>query len=327
MSNLITPKSGDISQGSSAAPWQPWDRKDGIVQQWITLSNSYSGSYESIGKNMKGWDIVLFKFGNPNGGKIFIDSHLHGNEQYGHQLLISIIKWVLSSSDPNAIRIRERNQILVVPCINYRWARTNYNIPSWMGTTKDADGGKYGVNLNRNFSPTWSSSLSHVTTDSYSGVAADSELESKALIAAWNKYKPRIYYNLHQGTGPSTSCVATSTQAVTDLSKVKSLYTTIALTYGITPYTISTSNGGQGFAQDGASKIGSAAFMSEVMSGWDFTAAKKTSLTTGDNFQKFRALFIAMCQTVEINSPTNPCQSYIDRIAELEAELLLLKGS
>ena len=148
-----------------------------------------------------------------------IDSYLHGNEFYGYQVIKSLITWLLTSNDADAKRILQNNYVLVVPVVNYRWGRTNYNTPSWM-TTNDPgnDGDDCGVNLNRNFGPSWSSSLSYSNTDSYSGVSADSEAESQALINAWNKYNPRIYWNLHQGIGPSTSSTAISSQATAEFA-------------------------------------------------------------------------------------------------------------
>lgn len=317
--SLVIPKNGDINQGPDPSNYQPWDRKDSIIQKWQTLLGPTG---QSLGKNAKGWDIVYFTLGNPVGGTVMVDAHLHGNEFYGHQLLYSLINWVLTSGDPNAKRILGKNKLIIIPNVNYRWGRTNYYVPGFMTAKDPGDKKICGINLNRNFSPTWQSGLSDNNDDNNSGSAPDSELESKALIWAWNVIKPRIYWNLHQGTGPSTSARATSTQAVADLSKVKSLNVTIATQYNIAPYNITTSNGGSGFAQDGAAKAGVLGIMSEVMSGWDSAANKKTALSSGENFQRFRAMFVAMCQAVESDDtppvpPIDPCQQYKDEIVRL----------
>ena len=105
---LILPTSQQIIYDTSNSQWLPWIRKENVVPDMISIANTYGGTYESIGKNMMGWDIVLFKFGNPNGGRIMIDSYLHGNEFYGYQVLRSILLWMLTSSDADAVRIRQK---------------------------------------------------------------------------------------------------------------------------------------------------------------------------------------------------------------------------
>ena len=67
---LSYPRLGQITKGSGGALWNAWNDKEEAVPYFIGLADSYGGSYESIGKSSgnKGWDIVLFKFGNPNGG-------------------------------------------------------------------------------------------------------------------------------------------------------------------------------------------------------------------------------------------------------------------
>ena len=70
---LVLPTSQDIIYDTSNSQWLPWIRKEDVVPDMISIANTYGGTYESIGKNMMGWDIALFKFGNPNGGRIMID--------------------------------------------------------------------------------------------------------------------------------------------------------------------------------------------------------------------------------------------------------------
>lgn len=303
--SLVLPSSGDITE----SPWptyNPWDRKDSIVAKWISLANQYGGSYESLGKcSVKGWDIVLFKFGNPAGGRVMFDAQLHGNEFYGHETLYTFIKWLLSSSDSDAVRIRERNQILVVPNVNYRWGRTNYNVPTYFTPTlKDpsGDGDLIGINMNRNFSPTWNSSLRTSNTDACSGDHADSELEAQALINAWNLYHPRIYYNLHQGASLSHIVTSTSTQAKADVAKVKELAPAIASRLGASNWASNAnagSGGSSGHAVSGAAKYGLLGWMTELRSGWSNDASIRVELNSGAIYKGFKALVIAMCNAVE----------------------------
>jgi len=301
---LSYPGRGQIADGSGGSLWNAWDPKEEAVPYFISLADNYGGSYESIGKSSgnNDWDIVLFKFGNPNGGKVMIDSYLHGNEFYGYQVLKSVITWLVKSNDADARRILENNYILVVPVANYRWGRTNYNVPSWMSANDPAnDGDDCGVNLNRNFGPNWPSSYSRSNSDSYSGTSSNSEPETQALINAWNKYQPRIYWNLHQGAGPRTWCTAVSSQASSDANRVRSLLSSIQSRLGVSQgWSFSVSSRyGSGFSKDGAAQRKSVGFMTEVMSGWDASSSKKANLETGNTFKQVKAMFIAMCQAVE----------------------------
>jgi predicted deacylase len=88
------------------------------------------------------WDILIFKFGNPNAPAVMVDSYLHGNEYYGYQVLKSIATWLITSGDPDAARILQTNYVLFVSVANYHFGRTNYNVPSWMSTEDPSyDGG------------------------------------------------------------------------------------------------------------------------------------------------------------------------------------------
>ena len=306
---LSYPYSGQIDYGSTSSSYMPWAQKEAAVPAFMSLSNDYGGTYESIGKSSSpnNWDIIMFKLGNPNGGTVMIDSLMHGNEFYTYEVLHSLVSWLLTSGDADAKRILQNNQLLVIPCVDYRWGRTNYNIPSWMTADDPAmDGDECGVNLNRNFSPGWPSSLSRSNSDSYSGTVADSEKESQAVIYAWNTYQPRIYWNLHSGAGPTTWAAAATTQAKEDANKVRSLLPEIQQNLGITSgWTFSVGEGlGGGMAMDGAAKAGSAGFLTEVMSGWDNSASKRTSLTSGSTFKQAKAMLIAMCRAVE--NPESP---------------------
>lgn len=310
--SVVIPSTGDVAQITGT--YGPWDRKDSTVQKWITLANTYGGSYESIGKSSSSsfggnsnWDIVLFKFGNPSGGKVMLDAYLHGNEFYGHEVLFGLMTWVLSSSDENAVQIRSNNYILVIPCVNYRWGRTNFNIPSWM-TFMDygEDGGVCGVNLNRNFKPSWSRSLNHSDSDSYSGTSQNSEPESQALINAWTKYSPRIYWNLHQGGGSMTLCTAVSTQAINDANKVQNLLPSVLSSLGVNNTGVARFRVGgmygEGYSVDGAAYRGIAAFLTELRPEWTSSSIMRADLNSGTTFKRCKGMLIAMCQAVEVES-------------------------
>lgn len=315
---LILPPAGSVPNGYET----PWTDKEGCVPEFQTLATTYGGDWESIGKSSSSsfggnsnWDIAMFKFGNPDGGVVMIDAQMHGNEFYGYQVLKAVVTWMLSSSDADAVRIRERNCLLIVPVVNYRMARTNFRVQSSGYNDYSNDGGRVGVNLNRNFGPSWSSGGS--ATDSYSGPSADSEAESQALVNAWNLYHPRIYWNLHQGSGPSTMCTARTTQATADANTVDSLLPSIQSSLGLTSgwsFNVGSSYS-SGFSKDGAASRGSAGFLTEVSTGWDANPTIKASLETGNIFKNVKAMVIAMCQAVESTTPSLSSitgQSYIN---------------
>src|SRR4030042_4447636 len=159
-------------------------------------------SYEVIGKSIQGRDILLFKVGNPNGGKFMFDGRVHGWEDCGTENGIQFIKWVLESNSSDAKRVRERNYLLFIPIINIdnssdrQNARRSYTYPN--GTTIKIP---YGVDLNRNFPSGWGrlGSTDPSNNYDYMGPAAGSEPETKAVLNAMKKYQPNIYMNVHCG--------------------------------------------------------------------------------------------------------------------------------
>ena len=100
-------------------------------------------TYETIGKTVENQDIIMFKIGNPDGGKVLFDGAMHGTENMGGELLYFYAKWLLTSNDPLANRILARDYTLLIPVLNIegmqRYERKNAN----------------GVDLNRNFATNW----------------------------------------------------------------------------------------------------------------------------------------------------------------------------
>lgn len=308
------PSEGDISYAAAGTLYRPWTKKELIIPEWINYANNHDGTHIKIGicSKTEEWDILAFSYGNPFKPCILIDAHLHGNEHYGYETILSILHFV-TSNDPTAQQIRENNHIVFIPIANYRWARTNYYIPDGM-TAKDsgADGSLHGVNLNRNFSPSYKSSLKNSNTDGNSGPYADSEKESQAIIYAWNHFKPRIYWSLHQGAGPYTNTISKSSQATTDLNKMISLIPSTASLIGansngklISNLKINT-NYGSGYSYDGAASKGIAAMMCELRSEWKYTPEIRNDLSNGETYKQTLTLFITACQAIQTPSTSTP---------------------
>ena len=306
---LFLPKPGDITSAKSGDVFKPWDEKDIVVTKFIKLTDSLGGSYESIGKSStsprssysKPWDIVLFKYGNPTKPAILVDAHMHGNEFHGYEVLYTIIKWLLSGNDDYAKNILENNYILVIPCLNYRWSRGNFNIDPRMTVTGPSDLEKNGVNLNRNFGPRHDSTF--LDKDSYGGKFPDSENESKALISAWEKYHPKVYWNLHQGAVPYTSCTASTPVQLIIANKIKDIYGTIQGKLGVDSVNMATfrisNHFSTGLAVSGASSMGSVGFLTEVYKSWRNYDDIRSSLNNGLQYKQYKALFIASCLMIQ----------------------------
>jgi predicted deacylase len=162
---------------------------DTLIESFKSFATIYPSlvSYEVVGKTVQGKDILMFKIGNPYGGRVLIDGAIHGDENLGSELLYFFVKWLLTSSDPLAKRILMGNYLLLIPALNvdsYGKYRTNAN----------------GVDLNRNFATGWNSGGStDPTSKYYRGPAPLSEPESQALVQVFKVWKPSFYINLHRG--------------------------------------------------------------------------------------------------------------------------------
>ncbi|MEM4733384.1 MAG: M14 family zinc carboxypeptidase, partial [Candidatus Bathyarchaeia archaeon] len=122
----------------------PYRDYDSYIASFKNLANSYPNliTYEAIGKTVLGKEILMFKIGNPAGGKVLFDGAIHGWESLGGELLYLYAKWLLTSRDPLAYRILSRDYTLLIPAPNtdgYNKWRTNAN----------------HVDLNRNFATNW----------------------------------------------------------------------------------------------------------------------------------------------------------------------------
>jgi hypothetical protein len=227
---------------------------------WKELADSTPyGSYEVIGKSIQGRDIMLFMFGNPNGGKVMIDSRGHGPEDCGGEIGYTFVKWLLTNNSNASNRILRENYVMFIPVVNpdttrRQNMRANYTL---------ADGSilkvAYGVDLNRNgisgFGGSGSSNASN--NYEYRGLYGGSEPETQALAFAEQKYRPDIYVNTHCGMNMWHYCTNNNiTKAI------------IAQVKNVSPVTISKyPPGGQctgGYIMAQASSYGANAWIFEI---------------------------------------------------------------
>jgi len=194
--------------------------KSETISSFQSLCNRHSdvASYESIGKSVQNNDIWLFKFGNPDGGVVMWDAQLHGGEGLGTEIFWIFCQWLLESNTEKANNYLKTNYLLVIPVVNIDTSarqnmRRHYTATETQGTIYEGNALdiSFGVNLNRNFPTNFGQSGTSNASDmnDYRGIKGASEPEARALIACWQKYKPKIYVNTHQWAGPSIIYSAT----------------------------------------------------------------------------------------------------------------------
>lgn len=312
-SSLSYPKNGEIKYANYNSSFMPYTRKEAIIPFWINFTIQNGGTYESIGKSSspQGWDIVAFKFGNQSRPAIMINSYLHGNEHYGYEVLSALANWLVSN-DTTAKNLLANNYFIFIPLVDYRWARTNYNYQNVSEPYIDVDDNMpSGVDLNRNFSPSWSNASFE---QQYSGAYPDSEPESQALINAWNKYQPRVYWTLHHGsTRIYTEAIATTPQQKTDVNNLKTLLPRIAEENGVSnsslKFYVQTAFGacyggaGKGFAIDGASSHGALGLITELKTTWIYTDDILADLHSGEAFKQAKTVLTAVSEVLQIVPP------------------------
>jgi hypothetical protein len=206
-------------------------------------------TYETVGKTVLNKDIIMFKIGNPAGGRVLFDGTMHGTENIGAELLYVYAEWLLTSTDPLADRILRSDCTLLIPAVNvdnYNKIRTNAN----------------GVDLNRNFATRWDYGVSDPDSDTYRGRAPLSEPESQTIVRVLQGYAPSFYVNLHMWGGPyyAGSVYGNHTYYSSLVSKVSSL----SKDRGVTPFRYSGEFDGAGFAICDAARLGVTSFLIEL---------------------------------------------------------------
>src|SRR4030042_1820433 len=169
----------------------PYKTRDQMIAAWAALATTYPTicSSEVIGQSVENRDLKLFKIGNPLGGRFAIVANIHGEEKANVEIVYSFAEWVITSSDADAVRIRERNLLLIVPmlCIDeYDIKSPNHN----------------NVNLNDNFDYDWGTSGSGDPAHAwlYRGPSAASEPETQTMMRFFENWLPKHQLFTHDGS-------------------------------------------------------------------------------------------------------------------------------
>ena len=222
-----------------------------FMDAFMSLTSAYPElvTYETIGKTVENRDIIMFKIGNPAGGRVLFDGALHGEENLGSEVLYFYAKWLLSSNDPIANRILTGAYTLLIPALNvdnYRNVRTN----------------AHHVDLNRNFATNWEyAGSTNPSSWYYRGPAPLSEPESQALVSVFQTYEPHFYMNLHRG---ATLFYVSNYGNTTYYSLLFEKMEALSRERGVTPYPYSFIRGA-GFAISDAARAGITSFLLELI--------------------------------------------------------------
>jgi hypothetical protein len=207
-------------------------------------------TYEVVGRTVLGKDIMMFKIGNPNGGRVLFDGAIHGGETIGPELLVFYAKWLLNGSDLLAQRILLGTYTLIIPALN---------VDRYSGPRKNMN----GVDLNRNFATDWNHAGStDPNSESYRGPAPLSEPESQTLVHVLQTFKPDFYVNLHMWASPyyAGSSYGNRTYYSTLTNEINSL----SSDRGVTPLRYSGQFSGPGFAISDAARAGVTSYLIEL---------------------------------------------------------------
>ncbi|MEM2144126.1 MAG: LamG-like jellyroll fold domain-containing protein [Candidatus Jordarchaeaceae archaeon] len=295
-----------------------WHKHEVLVELFKNLSDAHPkyASYESIGKTHEGRDIMIFKIGNSEGGRVMWDGCIHGPEDMGSEIMYIMAKWLLESGNETANKILQRNYVLFIPVVNMdSYARQNRNFSAC----------QYGVDLNRNFVTGWRSracTIGTCTNDTecqnnydssyvcrngtcvnnydYSGSSSASENETKAMRNAFQKYRPNFYVNTHYGGGPWIGYYSGNNMTLVNI--VQQRINEISSQMGVTPYPV-RSLGSNGMTIGDANYFGANAWLFEVEAWGNFTYDDIVNIY----FPKSLPILIAMCEASEKIVEINPC--------------------
>lgn len=228
------------------------------------LAQRHGGSWEVAGHTVQGREILLFKFGNPDGGVFMFDGRLHGPEDCGSEAGLLFLRWVLESSDSKAKLVRDGTLLLFMPGVNRDSDLSRQNQRRF---NSDGTFVPYGVDLNRNFPEGWglTGSTNPGDPDNYIGEAPGSEPETEAVIKVFHDYRPQVYVNVHCGqfhlSGAGNQAVSHKILGLIE-NESRMIGSKTQETYN--PHVYASSCGSGGYVRAEACKRGASAWLFEV---------------------------------------------------------------
>jgi len=168
-----------------------------LIEEYFSREGSFPSlvSHEAFGKTTLGKEMYVFKIGNPSGGRILIDACIHGDERVAAEILLLYVDWLLNQREPAATRILEGCQTLVIPIINMDGFTES-------GMTQGRRKNANNVDLYRNFPYGWVLRPGNPARYDYPGPCAESEIETRNIMALYAKIVPKLSISMHTGKSP-----------------------------------------------------------------------------------------------------------------------------
>lgn len=204
------------------------------------LADLYGGSRVILGYTQEGRPLYAYVWG--EGATFMFDGLIHGPEDCGSQAGLLFLRWAL----PENLSVR----LVFVPVINKDRPTSRNNAR--------------GVNLNRNFPNGWVA----MPDDgyNYAGLIPASESETQAIMASFQRFDPRIFFDVHCGMEVITGGGNTSLSAhLFDALYKQPSHALVQAAY--TPH-FSSSCGTGGYAKAGACDGNTSSWLLEL-SDWD----------------------------------------------------------
>lgn len=268
-----------------------------LINDIISFESVYSSliSHEEIGRTVNNKPIYVFKIGNPNGGKVLIEATLHGSEYVNSEVMYWFIDWLLKDTSSDAVNMRTRNYVMVIPIVNidnYKTAREN----------------AHGVDLNRNFETGWISGTGR-------GSSALSEPETMAIHNFVERVQPEWFLDLHSGdvriSPPWGYLSFTPEQSY--YQAVYQNYTSICSS----PIRYTASNNyGNGLVRDEGYALGAYSFCVETTSSTPVYSDVYNVI-----LPKVKPLIITVCQECEVYNNNNTVTDWIKFMSEHVVEI------
>jgi len=208
---LIDEEAAASQVGQAKAPklgWEAYYDHDEIMDfldEQVALHPD-EASVETIGTSHEGRDLKVIKISTGGNGQkpvIWIDANIHAREWITNAVATYIINELLNGEASGARSLLANFDFEVLPVFNpdgYTYSRNTDRM--WRKTRSNfASGTCRGADANRNFGFGWGTggSSSVCSSDTYMGVSAFSEPETKAVSDYLNTIKDRVeaYISLH----------------------------------------------------------------------------------------------------------------------------------
>ena len=145
-------------------PWSRYLSYSEMLEAWLDLERLFPDwiTHEVLGQTYLGKNILLFKIGNPNGGRVWWNGTTHGGEVVGPEIYYRYARWLLENMEPGITdKIMLENYTLICPFTNADGYPSTAPLPYQKEGKRTNRNPTGAVNLNRNFPATWRTDLGH----------------------------------------------------------------------------------------------------------------------------------------------------------------------